>query len=824
MIPLVERKHPLVLAIDDDRSERFLISQALERSDFIVESAASGQEALSLFSSVRPDIVLLDVEMPDMDGFETCRQMRALPDGRRIPILMVTGLTDEDSIDLAYEAGATDFITKPLNWTILGRRVRYMLRAAKVFRENDALLRALPDTIYRLSSKGTVLDSTQGDHRHTVFGGNNPIGSNVEELFPRQTADLVNDAIARANLSKSTQNIELRLTGDRVADFEIRLESIDRGDTLAIVRDITLHKRNERLTARLAKVLDHSSNEIYIFDARTLNFVQVNWRASENSGYPIEELSSLSFFDIMPDIGRDQLDKLAEPLWSHSEEYITFQTKNRRKNGSPYPVEVLLHLSSDEVPPVYVAVVQDITERQKANERIRYLAYYDPLTSLPNRALFNENLKFVLKMANRNNHQVAVLFIDIDRFKFINDTLGHTVGDLLLKTLAERLRSCLRDTDMFMAANRDDESVNLARLGGDEFIVLLSNISKDFDPARVARRIMSVVSQPCLLDGHEVTVTPSIGIAIYPRDGRDIESLLKHADVAMYNAKQKGKNNFQFYMNTMNEKALDRLRLEGSLRKAVENEELELYYQPQVHLGKRKVIGLEALVRWNHPERGLVSPGEFIPLAEETGLIVSIGDWVLRTACIQARRWYEEGVHDVVVSVNLSSQQFRQNRFIANVAATIDETGVDPKLLGLELTESTIMSNAVETVETLLQLKSMGIKLSVDDFGTGYSSLSYLKQFPLDVLKVDRSFIKDVTVNEDDARIVTAIMNMAKGLGMHVIAEGVETPEQFHFLMEQGGKDTAIQGYLFGRPLPVGATSQLLKEGLVLPPELAIQN
>ncbi len=809
MGPTLERRRPLVLVVDDDRSERFLLSSALEREGFTVEAAASGPEAISLFSSIRPDIVLLDVDMPRMNGIEICRAIREMLGGRKVPVLMVTGQTDETSIDLSFEAGATDFISKPLNWVILSRRVRYLLRAARVFRENDALLRALPDAIYRIDAEGMVLDTNQEGERATIFDMPSPVGRRLQELLPEKTAQLVLEAARLACRERRTQGLDLRLTERENADFEVRLEPLEKGEVLAIVRDMGQHKRNQRLTARLARVLDHSSSEIYIFEARGFAIVQVNWRAREHSGYSQEELTHKEIFQVMPGVNRDQFLRLAEPLWSGARDTVVFEAKNRRKNGQVYPVEVTLHLSSEEVPPVYVAVVQDITERQKANERIRYLAYYDPLTNLPNRTLFCENLRYLLRLANRQNHQVALLFIDIDRFKQINDTLGHSVGDLLLRTLADRLSTCLRDSDVLLPPSENDAAVNLARLGGDEFIVVLSNFSQDCDPARVARRIMGVISQPCHLNGHEVIVTPSIGIAVYPRDGSDLEALLKHADIAMYNAKHKGKNNFQFYQNSMNEKALDRLQLEGSLRKAVEHGELVLYYQPLVDPLEGRIVGLEALVRWNHPERGLVPPSEFIPLAEETGLILSIGEWVLETACLQARAWADQGLHQIIVSVNISGQQFTQPQFPEIVDAIIRRTQVDPAMMGLEVTESTIMGNAPENVNTLHVLKRMGLKLSVDDFGTGYSSLSYLKCFPIDYLKIDRSFVKDVTNSQDDARIVQAIMNLARGLNMGVVAEGVETREQLAVFQAETGS-VFVQGFLFDKPLPVALATQSL--------------
>ncbi len=797
-----ERKKPLVLAVDDDRIERFLICQSLEQKGFRIITAENGEEAVDIFTREKPNIVLLDVEMPVMNGFEACRALRKLPWGELTPILMVTGLTDEVSIEQAYEAGATDFITKPLNWTILAQRVRYMLRTNCIFMENIALLEAMPDAMYRFDQRGVMAEA------HPVSGERHPLfsiedqGKVLDQMLPAHAAERLQTTLRSTLLSQTNMGLELHLErNDQSVEYEVRFTPINKTDAMAVVRDVTAFKRNERLNARFARVLEHASNEIYIFDSDNLKMLQTNSRASRNTGYEKEELLEMSPLALFPDIGPKEFDHLVKPLWERRYENIIIEGQHQRKDGSIYPVEILIHLSWDEAPPVFLAMVQDITERIKANERIRYLAYYDALTDLPNRSLFNENLRYALKLARRQKSQLAVLFIDIDRFKTINDTLGHTNGDKLLKILAERLTHSLRESDLFMRVNDDDRMINLARLGGDEFIIIINGVGVDTDPAVVAQRIQRAITQPCILDGHEVTVTPSIGIAVYPRDGEDMETLLKHADVAMYNAKKRGKNNFQFYRSQMNERALERLKLEAALRRALENDELVLHYQPQLYLRKDNMVGVEALVRWNHPERGLVPPGEFISLAEETGLILPMGEWVLRAACIQLREWRQSDLPPFAVSINLSALQFQQNLLAKTFRNILEETGVPADWLELELTESTLMCNADTTLQNLQTLKEMGFHLAIDDFGTGYSSLAYLKRFPLDTIKIDRSFVRDLTTNREDARIVHAIVSMARGLRLEVVIEGVETNEQLEFL-RQHEKRCRIQGYLISRPLP----------------------
>ena len=446
--------------------------------------------------------------------------------------------------------------------------------------------------------------------------------------------------------------------------------------------------------------------------------------------------------------------------------------------------------------------------RRQSEEQILRMAYYDSLTSLPNRCLFQDRLHQAIALAERYHRKTAILFLDLDNFKRINDTLGHRVGDLLLQGVADRLANSVRKSDAVARRNPDAANTTVARLGGDEFTVLLTEINELQDAARVAQRFIEMLSQQFVLDGHEVFVTASVGIAVYPVDGVDVDTLLKNADTAMYHAKEQGKNNYQFYRQDMNATAFQELSLENDLRKALEHDEFELHYQPQIDIRTGQFIGIEALIRWQHPKRGMVSPAEFIPLAEQTGLIVPIGEWVLLTACTQNKAWQEAGFRAMPVSVNLSGHQFRQRNLTNTLKAILDAAGLAPQYLILEITESIVMQDTQATISLLHELNKMGLRLAMDDFGIGYSSFSYLKQFPLYAIKIDQSFIRDIDTSADDAAIARAIIAMADSLKLEVIAEGVETEQQLEVLRELGCG--GAQGYLLSYPLPVEEATKLL--------------
>jgi diguanylate cyclase (GGDEF)-like protein len=455
-------------------------------------------------------------------------------------------------------------------------------------------------------------------------------------------------------------------------------------------------------------------------------------------------------------------------------------------------------------------IISNISDYKQAAERVKYLAHHDPLTDLPNRYLFNDRLKQAIAHADREKQFLAVLFLDIDNFKHINDTIGHRAGDQLLQGIATRLMLGIRKTDSISRPSTEDPEHMVARLGGDEFTMLLTDTNNIQDPATVARRILSMLSDPFVIGGQEVFITASVGIAVYPLDGEDIDTLLINADVAMYQAKNNGKNNFQYYSASMKTLSAERFAVESKLRKALDQNEFMLFYQPQIDIYTGKIIGVEALIRWLQPDLVLIKPGEFIPLAEETGLIIPIGEWVLRTACAENKAWQKVGLQPIRMTVNVSSIQFRQNNFVETVSGILRDTGLDPHYLQLELTEGTIMQDSPNTIKKLHSLRAMGIQVAIDDFGTGYSSLNYLKRFPLSTLKIDYSFVKDIGTSPTDQAIINAIVSLAHNFNLKVIAEGVEKKKQLTFLRECGCE--GAQGHLICPPVNTVVLAEFIKK------------
>jgi len=694
---------PIALVVDDDRAVCLLAQTLLEDTGFAVEQAFDGLEAIDAFERLKPGMVLLDVVMPNMDGFTVCEKIRSSSSGEHVPILMMTGLDDIDSINRGYQAGATDFITKPINWAILRHHLRYMWRASVVSNKlrkseskNRALVNAIPDLLVQIGKDGRILELSAPNDFNRVFPTEKLLSKNIGNIFPNEVAVPIMKHLDRA------------LATGEVQFFEHKFES--------------------------------DSNLYYL-----------EWRIVNN--------------------GKDET----------------------------------------------LAIVRDITERKLSEERIVHLAYHDTLTGLLNRHSFKDHLAHAVDQAQRHNRFVAVLFLDLDRFKRINDTLGYEVGDLLLQEVSERVLECVRKSDRAGRHSSAAASCSISRLGGDEFTLLLPEISQVSDAAKVAKRILESVARPFVIAGHEVFVSGSIGITVFPLDGEDADTLLKNADSAMYSAKDQGRNNFQFYSKSMNASSFKRLALETNLRKALDREEFLVYYQPQVDINSGAIVGMEALIRWNSAEMGLVSPADFIPLAEECGLIVPIGEWVLHTACRLNKSLQEMGFPRKRVSVNISSHQFRRQSLIRTITGALQLSGLGPESLELELTESAIMRNMEESSRILKDLKAMGLRVAIDDFGTGYSSLAYLKRFPLDVLKIDRSFIRDIPSDQDNSAIATAIIAMAHSLNLKVVAEGVETSEQLSFLKDQGCDE--VQGFYYSRPLSEGDFLELLRKGDFLIPQ-----
>ena len=702
-------RKPLVLVVDDDLAARKLIRKTLMRDGFEVIEAENGEHALAVFDEQHPDIVLLDVEMPVMDGFTACMELRQREHADHLPVLMVTGLEDVGSVNRAYDAGATDFITKPINWPVLGHRIRYMLRSSETLVDLAYTVRELHNNRVRLTNAQRI-------------------------------AKLGNWEIDTVTLSMSWSEEIYRVLG------------VDQ----------------ESITPSLETLLG---------------------RVHEEDREQVRHWLSLAL-------------KTGD---AHGINHRVLQANGSLRNVYQQ-VEAIMDLDGKVVQ--LHGTIQDITERQKFEDKIRELAYFDTLTGLPNRESFMMHVDQSIRSTSRHKQKLAAMFLDLDDFKRINDTLGHTIGDMLLKAIAERLQDCLRSCDVIGHTGEDISTHMVARFGGDEFTILLTDIRDSEDAAVVAQRIMESLMRSLNLAGHEVVISPTIGIAIFPEDGDNTEILFRNADTAMYSAKRSGKNHFQFYNNAMNVSARERLVMENQLRKALENDELLLHYQPQLDVDSGRIIGVEALLRWQNEKLGNVPPDRFIPMAEDSGLIIPIGEWVLRTACTQLKAWQDTGVAIERMAVNISVRQFMHKGFLRLVKQVLDETGLLPDSLELEITESLLMTDAEGAIKILSELKKLGVLLAIDDFGTGYSSLSYLKRFPIDRLKVDQTFVREITTNIEDAAITKAVIAMANTMDIRVIAEGVETEEQLDYLTKKHCHE--IQGYYLSRPVPAHEVSSFI--------------
>jgi diguanylate cyclase (GGDEF)-like protein/PAS domain S-box-containing protein len=681
-------KKAVILVVDDDRLVRTMVQDLLSAAGFETLLAEDGETALSLVSTSCPDLVLLDLVMPGKDGCETCREIRTLPGGRYLPVIMMTGLDNAQSIHRAFDAGATDFIAKPVKTELLVHRMHYILRASRN-------VICLADSQARLEMLKVAVD-------------NLPIGITFCD---------VDGVIVYSNPAEA-----------RMHGYEV-----------------------DELIGREARSFSTTSR------SRRLN---------------PEKLK---------DIG----------VWRR-------ESVNVRKDGEEFSA-MLTSISVRDRMSNYLGIIttcEDISESKVAEEKIRQLAYYDVLTGLPNRGMFQERLQQTLAQAQRDCEKINLLFLDLDNFKDVNDTKGHEIGDRLLRLVAERLSSCMRESDL------------LARLGGDEFVVVCQVLESQESVAAVLQRVQSIFDDPFDIDGHQIYTSASIGIAVYPDDSHDASTLFRCADTAMYQAKNDGRAQFKFFSAELNQKIVQRVALENSLRKGLERQEFFLHYQPLWDLKTSSMVGAEVLLRWQSSDYGLMQPSTFISLLEDSGLINQVGEWVLRSACLQVRQWAEAEHRDLKVAVNISGKQMKHPRFLEMLTGIVHETGVNPRNLELEFTESVIMDNVDNTIQIFGKLKEMGIQLSIDDFGTGYSSLNYLKHFPVDRIKIDKSFVADVNRKESDAAIIEAIVSMAQSLSLRVVAEGVENSDQLHSLSRLGCDE--VQGFYLAMPMHAEALEEKL--------------
>lgn len=627
----------------------------------------------------------------------------------------------------------------------------------------------------------------------------------IDPLFPREKWQLVWTQSKEDKIDTLHTETTHRRKDGMVFPVEVSAKHLWLGDHelhVAFVRDITERKRAEEELRQLAAVVKNTAEAVVVTDANN-KIIAVNQAFSEITGY--SEAEALGNNPRILKSDRHDRD-FYRTMWAAIETAGLWQGEiwDRRKSGEIFPawstISVIRDIDNHIIN--YVAVFSDISAIKRSQEQLDFLAHHDPLTALPNRLLFNDRLEHALKRAEREGHQVAVLFLDLDRFKNINDSLGHPVGDILLKETAKRITHLIRQED------------TVARLGGDEFIILIEKIDEAQDVAQLAKKLTEAVGNPFSVKGHELHLTVSVGISLYPGDGQEGATLVRNADAAMYRAKEEGRNAYQFYTTALTAAAFERLTLETALRHALEKEQLVLFYQPQYSLKTGELVGAEALIRWRHPDMGLILPSRFIPLAEESGLIESIGEWVLQNACKQMKTWLDAGFSLERVAVNLSCIQFQRGDIVGTVKRVLEETGLSSQRLELEITESLVMQKTAWTINVVDKLKRLGVTISIDDFGTGYSSLSYLKRLPVDKLKIDKSFVRDIPHDPNDAAIARAVVALGQSLNLEVIAEGVETEKQHEFLAALGCDEG--QGHWYGKP---AAAEEFVSyfSGLILP-------
>ena len=796
--------------------------------------ALANDEIQAIFDSAGAGILVVDQEMR-LQAFNRKSQELFFADDKEVlgrnfrEVICDPGLPAEDCIfDLVMARGATvqqiDFVNRNRHFHVIGTPVKnqmqQIIRVVLVYTDITDRMRmekALREAEERSRS---IIDSVQAGivvidaDKHVVVDANNL----ALEMSGYQREDLIGTSCRKAicsnqkgicpitDLGQDIDNRECRMMradgrGVPVLKTATRIMLDGRLHLLESFIDISARKQAEEALRdseqRFRSLYEQAPLAYQSLDAQG-RYLEVNKALLEMLGYEREDLLGRFVGNFMTAESRQLLEERF-PQFLTSGAVSGMEFTLLRKDDTPIIVAVNGRVARDAAGNIQQThcILHNITERKQAEQKIQKLAYYDFLTDLPNRQLLQDRLKQALAQAHRYQRQVGVLFLDLDRFKRINDTLGHVSGDRFLQTIAERLRECTREAD------------TVARLGGDEFVIVLSAVNRIQDVLNIASGILETVSRPIRLGGHEVFCSTSIGIAVYPMDGEDDEILLKNADTAMYAAKDRGRNTYQFFSEEMNHRAMERMTIETHLRRALRNEELLLHYQPQIDLKSGRIMGVEALVRWNHPTRGLVAPNTFIPLAEESGLIIPVGEWVLRTACAQARTWQEAGFPLQRIAVNLSARQFSQEGLVDMIEMILRETELDPDCLELELTESALMTSTSDAIMTLTDLRVRGIHLSIDDFGTGYSSLSYLKDLPIDRIKIAQEFVRDIPQCEDDATIVEAIIAMGRSLRLQVIAEGVENRDQLEFLKERGCHE--MQGYYFSRPLPVDSMTDLMQ-------------
>ncbi|VAW43824.1 diguanylate cyclase/phosphodiesterase (GGDEF & EAL domains) with PAS/PAC sensor(s) [hydrothermal vent metagenome] len=670
----------------------------------------------------------------------------------------------------------------------------------------DSVLEHSPSCIAFKNCSGQFVRVNQSFAHLFDLSESELIGKLESEVFPLdikgEIAEL--DAKVTAEVHFFEKEIELSIKGEQRIFMLVKFPWLTSEQKMCgigcILTDITQTKWLEKKYGLARKVIENTTEAVVFTDAKGL-IVDINEAYQEITGYQRSELIGKN-----PNVlksGRHDR-RFYQSMWAQIKEQGNWSGEvwDRRKNGEIYPKWLIINviLDDDGNPAGYVGIFNDLSDQKKAEEKLEELSFYDPLTHLPNRVLFYDRLSVGISIAKREKHHLAVLLIDLDRFKVVNDSLGHNIGDELLECIAKR----------FLTLGRESDTV--ARLGGDDFAILLPELRSAEDASVVAQNFIDALLEPFCLEEHCINIGASIGISIFPSDGADGDGLVKRAELALYKAKEQGRNNYQYFSQELQDAVSDQLEMEDEMRHAIANEQFTLFYQPKISLATNKVTGMEALVRWIHPEKGLIPPDRFIPLAEETGLIIPLGEWILQTACRETVEWTRKYDESLIVAINLSAKQFKAPDLLEMIQKTLHDNQLSPRNVELEITESCVMEDVEGALQTMKRFRENHLKLAIDDFGTGYSSLGYLKQFPMSTLKIDRSFVMDLTTDSDDAAIVEVVILLAEKLGLEVVAEGVETSDQLEFLREQGCQ--YVQGYLLSRPLPAKEFEQFLKNNL----------
>lgn len=815
-----------ILIVDDKPENLVSLERALSPIDAEFVRALSGNEALIESLNHRFSLIILDAQMPLMDGFELARHLRSEPDTRHVPIIFLSAVYDETKhVFAGYESGAVDYLIKPYDPQILKEKVKIFLeldqyrfrlellvkeKTAELLESNqriseqkaflESIFESLSHPLMVIDADTFAIDLQNSTARHWGIKPN--LGTTADKAGSssvcKKTGDT--DQCSRlVNIVKTTQSAvhrEFSRTTDNgvvryydIYAYPVFNEAREVKKVIESIFDVTERKQAEEHQQMAASAIKNVGEGIFVTDANGV-VQSVNPAFTQITGYPAEEIiggtletmRSPNHDQLFYDTIRTELDKDKQwkgELWIYT------------KDGESLPLWLSLTAVSGEEADTcrYVGAGRDVSQLKKNEEDIRRRANYDALTGLPNRILFADRLAQAIRNVGRNRKQLALLFLDLDHFKDLNDSHGHAMGDELLKVVAKKFSSSVRKHD------------TVSRLGGDEFTVVLDDVvNAGQDAAIVANKLIRIFDRSLKADGYEVFLGVSIGIAIYPDDGEDVDSLIKNADTAMYSAKEKGRNNYQFFSSAMEEKIVNSVSLETDLRNDLERDGLYVDYQPIMSLATSKIVGMEALVRWKRHGNKFVSPAIFIPIAEERGLIIPIGISVMRQACHEIKQLNRRLNSRFTISINLSARQFKEKSIITQIGNILTETDLDPHLLTLEVPETTIMDDIENSINTMNTLKSQGIRISLDDFGSGYSSFNYLKKLPVDNLKLDKDFIGDILTDGNAAKIAVAIVSLATDLGMAVIAEGVEEQAQLEFLRAQGCQ--FVQGYLFSAPLP----------------------